>query len=260
VQREIAEIYDEFVADHYDEDPFAILADSRAQALAQIERHLAPRAIAALDLAMGTGGFLLDLRPRFPGARLAGIDVSAKMIEAARRKASSGGAEIRAIHDDAVRLGEHVEPGSVDLVAMHFLLAYVEPRRIIAEAARALKPGGFFSIATSTLESFPKLQSAVAALLPAGFFDSKVPESREELRAILRANGFVMVEEQVHEKVLEFPSYDALYRFGVPSGWFTHWFLRLDESQVQTLRLAEAQFFPFDDTVQIDVLLAQKCA
>jgi ubiquinone/menaquinone biosynthesis C-methylase UbiE len=256
----IAGLYDEYVAGNYDKDPFAILAESRRLTLAQIERHLArgARPPDVLDLALGTGDFLLAIRRLHPGATLAGIDISAKMIEAARRKAAAAGVEFRTVHDDVALLTRHVAPASADLVAMHFLLAYVEPRRIVAEAARALRPGGLLSVATSTLESFSNLQAAVAMLLPAGFFDAKVPQSRAELHATLAEAGLEVVEDEVHEKALLFPSYDALYEFGVPSGWFTEWFLRLSEEQVRNVRLVESQFFPFEDAARIAVLLARK--
>jgi ubiquinone/menaquinone biosynthesis C-methylase UbiE len=259
MQREIAALYDEYVAGHYDKDPFAILSDSRARALAQIERRM-PRASApdVIDLAMGTGDFLLDVARLRPAAALAGIDISGKMLEAARRKAHSRGVAMRAIHDDALHLARHAAAASTDLVAAHFLFAYVEPERIVPEAARALRPGGLLSIATSTLESFAALQSIVTALLPAGYFDAKVPASRDGLHATLARAGLEIVEEEVHETALHFAGYDALYDFGVPSGWFTEWFLRLSDEQVRMLRRLESRIFPFDDAARIAVLLARK--
>jgi SAM-dependent methyltransferase len=258
--REVERLYDEYVAGRYDEDPYAILGDSRAIALEQVLARgpLDGGAPRVLDLALGTGGFLLDLARAWPAAKLCGIDISGEMIQAARRKAAAAGTAIDAIHDDAQHLSRHVEPGSLDLVAVHFLFAYVDPRALVPEIARALRPGGHCSIATSTLDSFRNLQAIVDAVLPKGFFDANVPTSPGDLRALLAASGMEVVTERIHRREIRFADFAAFYDFGVPTGWFTEWILKLDKDMERTLREPGCPVFPFDDAAEISVLLARK--
>lgn len=93
-----------------------------------------------LDLGTGTGRLLELFSDRYVSAL--GIDTSHDMLAVARANLSRAGltqAQVR--HGDIYAL--NVPPGSFDLVAIHQVLHFLEdPARALAEAARALRPGG----------------------------------------------------------------------------------------------------------------------
>jgi demethylmenaquinone methyltransferase/2-methoxy-6-polyprenyl-1,4-benzoquinol methylase len=99
-----------------------------------------------LDLACGTGDLAFAAAARLPGARVAGVDASPAMIDAAkaRRRAQAGGAAgtVAFRVGDMTRL-DGVADASVDLVTAGYGFRNVPDfRAALAECARVLKPGG----------------------------------------------------------------------------------------------------------------------
>lgn len=93
-----------------------------------------------LDLGTGAGAMLELLAPR--AARAVGVDQSAAMLALARARID--GAHLRHV---SLRQGDiyapPVERGAYDLVVIHQVLHFLDdPARALAEAARALMPGG----------------------------------------------------------------------------------------------------------------------
>lgn len=93
-----------------------------------------------LDVGTGTGRMLEIFSSRF--VRGVGIDLSPQMLSIARAKLNEAGvrnAQVR--HGDIYSLP--VTPGAFDVVMIHQVLHYLDdPARAVAEAARALRPGG----------------------------------------------------------------------------------------------------------------------
>jgi len=90
------------------------------------------------DLGCGTGAFLATAAPHVK--RVVGVDASPEMLEAA-------GERLAHLHNVGLRLGDlenlPVETDTLDLAVMLLVLHYLpEPGRALAEACRALKPGG----------------------------------------------------------------------------------------------------------------------
>src|SRR5579864_2105139 len=100
--------YDEVIAPHYDLDPQAVAGISLDRAAEQIrERHLLGNdgdELKVLDVGVGTGAFLAKLQA-LAGSRVRpfGLDLSAKMVEIARRKLP----DLEAAVDDAANLDAH---------------------------------------------------------------------------------------------------------------------------------------------------------
>lgn len=87
-----------------------------------------------LDLGTGAGTLLPALQATFPGARVAGLDLSPGMLALA----SPGFARLLG---DAARLP--VASESLDVVVMAFMLFHLEdPTRALLEVLRTLRPGG----------------------------------------------------------------------------------------------------------------------
>ena len=97
----------------------------------------------ALDLGTGTGDGAIAIARRWPTAEVLGIDVSAGMVEEARRKAP----ELRFEVGDASRVES--PDGSFDLVAMNNVIPFFD------ELGRIVAPGGHLLLAFSRGDETP---------------------------------------------------------------------------------------------------------
>ena len=100
------------------------------------------RKIALLDVACGTGRFLRQVRLTYPAMQLKGLDLSRAYLEEARRHMGRlRPAMLLPANAEAIPLPDQ----SQDIVTTIFLFHELPPevrRRVIAEMARVLKPGG----------------------------------------------------------------------------------------------------------------------
>jgi SAM-dependent methyltransferase len=98
-------------------------------------RHPPPRSV--LDVGCGTGEITARLGELFPEAELTGIDLEEPHLERARGRFPRGRFE----KGDALAL--HFGDAKFDLaVCRHLLQAVPDPRRVVEEMVRVLKPGG----------------------------------------------------------------------------------------------------------------------
>jgi malonyl-CoA O-methyltransferase len=101
-----------------------------------------------LDIGTGTGSAALEIARRYPEARVAGVDISPLMIEAARAKLPGELAErVKFSVSDAGSLP--FEPGAFDLVAQISVPVFFD------EIARVLAPGGHAIVVSSLGEATP---------------------------------------------------------------------------------------------------------
>jgi demethylmenaquinone methyltransferase / 2-methoxy-6-polyprenyl-1,4-benzoquinol methylase len=93
-----------------------------------------------LDVATGTGMVAAELRRR-ADCSLVGLDQSAEMLAAARRRFAEDGARVSLIEGQAEELPFADE--SFDGLTFTYLLRYVDdPRATVQELARVVRPGG----------------------------------------------------------------------------------------------------------------------
>lgn len=93
------------------------------------------------DIGCGTAELLLEVHGRAPGAGLVGVDVSDRMLAAARAKARDTGVPMDLVHGDALRLP--LPDASLDGIVTAFTLRNVPGvGRFFAECHRVLRPGG----------------------------------------------------------------------------------------------------------------------
>jgi ArsR family transcriptional regulator len=91
-----------------------------------------------VDLGCGAGNVTKLLRERWPSARIIGVDGSAAMLAAAQ-DAVPANVDLRQGALEALPIGD----GEVDLALLVLVLHHApDPARVLAEAARVLKPGG----------------------------------------------------------------------------------------------------------------------
>ena len=122
----LAPVWDSMLAD----DTLAPYRAALEQADGPVER--------ALDVGTGTGAGARALRERFPAAEVVGADVSAAMLDQARRLAP----EIAFVEADAAELPFDDE--SFDLVAHANMIPFLD------EVARVVRPGGWTLFAFSS--------------------------------------------------------------------------------------------------------------
>jgi len=112
--------------------------------IAELLRGRDQRHAALLDVGCGTGRFLRQVRLAFPALKLTGLDLSRPYLEeAARHLQGVRPAELIAGNAEAIPLPD----ASQDVVTCIFLFHELPPavrRRVTAEIARVLKPGGLF--------------------------------------------------------------------------------------------------------------------
>lgn len=252
---DIGKLYDQSIASTYDRDENGLLSGARALATRQIQAHVAAGSVKSiLDLAVGTGESLVELRALFPEAQLNGIDLSAEMIRLAEEKL-----EFNAIVDDVLNTAKHFAPESMDLALMHFLTTFVDGDDAVAKTSQMLKPGGYYSIVSSTFEAFPTIYALARAMLPEAFLRSAnpAPENTDAIVSFCTHAGLEIVAVERFTKAVSFASFEELYRFGMTSGFFTHILCHLDEAQLAGFAAIEG-VFPLTDQYCGSVVLARR--
>src|SRR5215831_10809532 len=109
-----------------------------------------------LALGCGTGVEVREIlrRPDFRG-RVTAIDISADLVERGKGLAEQEGfaGRIEWLVGDAQEL--RLSDGAFDLVLAHTLVSHLpEPKRIVQQAARVVRPGGTVVILTATTRRF----------------------------------------------------------------------------------------------------------
>lgn len=252
---DIGKLYDQNIAGTYDQDQFGLLSGGRNLGLEQIKNHVAASGIRdILDLAAGTGESLLQCRHLFPSAALHGIDLSGEMLAIAETKLA-----FNAVQDDVVNTGKYFASDSVDLMLMHFLTTFVDGNAVVQDTAKLLRPGGYFSIVSSTYEAFPRLQALASTLLSDGFLQQANPSplNTETVAEYCRNAGLEIVAVDTFTRPVKFFSFEEFYSFGMNSGFFTHILSRCSREQIAGFSQLQ-HLLPFEDSYRASVVLARK--
>lgn len=252
-------LYDDHVADTYDQDALGLLAGARNLALAQIKGTTLPADVTIVDLGAGTGLTLAALADRFPQSRMVAIDLSARMLEIARQRL-----KIEAHVDDVCNIGHHLQPDTVDLALAHFLTTFVDRPKLFRATAATLRPDGLLSVVSTTGEAFRGVRANVDRLLGQGGLTkqlSPAPETGEALAAELRAAGFDIVTQETFRKPVVFENFDEGLRWGKESGFFAHVIESLGSIKLKLLSILTRGMFPFhDEYVGVAILAVRRPA
>lgn len=264
----VSHAYDR-IADSYDEDWYGLYAESSRRAVTQIAAAFTgARDLHIADLAVGTGNTLDSLYRRLNLSTAIGFDVSGGMLAKAVDKLPR---RTRLIHDTAANAEKYLQADSLDLVLCHFLLRYLEPDVVLPMACRLLKPGGFFSLVTSTQRSLieahtgrfeaPERVFGVRRRLAKG----SNPLNHEMSIALLGQYGLEIVADDLYREVVTFRSYDDVRAWAFESGWAAELFGERIKLRSVFVRAAFAliefwmwPLYPVDATNEISIVLARK--
>ncbi|GAC1368149.1 MAG: hypothetical protein NVSMB44_34380 [Ktedonobacteraceae bacterium] len=174
-----------------------------------------------LDVACGTGGWVLEAAQAYQETSLFGIDISGRMLEYARARAVEQGVadrvEFRVM--DALRMLEFPDD-YFDLVNMRLSISWMRKwdwPRMLGELQRVTKPGGVVRVTECELlqqASYPALTQCAemlqCAFFRAGhFFELKVDGLTAHLVPLFNQHGLQQVQTR---------SYHPEYRVGTPEG------------------------------------------
>ncbi|MBM3616442.1 MAG: 3-demethylubiquinone-9 3-O-methyltransferase [Alphaproteobacteria bacterium] len=161
--------------------------------LAWFDRQIDWAGKTVLDLGCA-GGFMAEaLAER--GANVTGIDPAAEAIAAARAHAREG--KLRIGYDVGVGEAMPYDEASFDAVVCVDVLEHVSDlKKVLAEVARTLRPGGMFLFDTINRNPLARLATITVAedmlrLLPRGTHDPAMFIKPAELRAAMQRAGLV---------------------------------------------------------------------
>lgn len=147
----------------------------------------------ALNLGCGTGYTACVLAGEY-GCAVAGLDLDARLLATARRRADRAGVigQIDLLRADGHSLP--LEESVFDRVIVESVLVFCDAKRVMAEIYRVLKPGGILGF-----NEFTFLQPPPAELLD--LLQDTLglqPRSEQEWRALVCEAGFGEVSSSVH--------------------------------------------------------------
>lgn len=155
---------------------------AHASMLEEAARHVAAGA-EVLDLGCGNG--LLTEHLRQPGVRYRGVDVSAELIAACRRRYGSRAGFTFAVAD-AARADLGAESCDVVTLLNTLHLPTVDPVALLRRAHAALRPRGRLVVAGPCApDSFERVEARILARLKE---DGRYDGHEEEIRALREAN------------------------------------------------------------------------
>ena len=199
--------------------PMAPLHAMNPARMGWIAERLGPlEGLRILDVGCGDG--VLATRLARSGARVSGLDASADMIAAARRRAKAAGVEIDLVEGDAG--GLPYPAGRFDCVVSVATLCFVDdPRPTIREMVRVLKPGGRLILGELGRWNLWAAQRRVKGWLGSNLWRAAHFRSRADLLAL--ATGAGLADAKVTGAVF-YPPFGWAAKFMAPiDPWLGRW-------------------------------------
>jgi ubiquinone/menaquinone biosynthesis C-methylase UbiE len=186
------------------------------------QKRLVSRAVrlephfSVLDYGCGVGRWTLWFAPQV--RRVVGVDLSPKMVDAARRAADEAGIQnVEHHHLDGMPLP--FEDGAFDLVNAVWVLRYVtddkELARTVRELCRVVRPGGYVTFIEMIAERAPEYKEHEG-----DFSGAAVYRMLEQYRSLFEGCGMTVQESAVSSASTLYWSYvaarSAVRRRGLP--------------------------------------------
>lgn len=256
-------------------DRFGSITESHLKAISQIKKHLPEnqKSYKVLDFGVGNGAFLEKLSHFMPNAVLTGIDISHEMLALAKKNLPS----LMGIEASATDATKYLPEHSQDLVLAHFINAYIPVQKLFRQANALARANGYFSLITTTYESFPVAQKYLAEFIAEGSLvstvvghyykalvaNTTVASGFSELKDNFKSHQFEILEHARIELPVVFKDINELALFGIEGTWFLNSIsIRMLPKNFLVARLkrlfSKIFTFPYEDTHIIDVILARK--
>lgn len=267
-------MYHKIAANDETADRFGSVSLSHDAAINQIKKnHLGIKShYKVLDFGVGNGAFLSKLREYIPHADFTGIDISTEMLAKAAEKIP-----LTTIETSATEASHFLPPHSQDLVLAHFVNAYIPIHVLFNQASLLTKATGYYSLITTTYESFPYAQSCLAEFISdntllssvVGHYyktmvkNTTVASNLTELLKIFKQHQFQMVEHKRFHIPILFHNFEEMASFGIEGTWFLNHLSAKMLPKTFLLNRLKRLFskiftFPYQDIHIVDVLLAKK--
>ena len=208
-----------------------IIAEKNRRVAASLAQRLAPRAgsIETVDLGVGDGAMLAQLRDLGIPSRMTGLDVSPAMLRIAAARVP-----VDPVEAPAERALQVLPTGAFDLVLAHFIFAYVDRPTLLAQARALLAPRGVLSLVTTTEEGGAPfhaglqrhfrdarhpLKRAIAWAADRALAGSNVPKAFADLERDIASAGMLILRRETMRVPVTFAGPDEAYRFGIEEGW-----------------------------------------
>lgn len=267
-------MYNTLAGQYATADCFGSITQSHEGAIAQIKRaSLGCRPhYKVLDFGVGDGAFLKKLDQQMLQADFTGIDVSEEMLKRAREALP-----LTAIEASATEASQFLPHHSQDLVLAHFINAYIPIDELFKQAHLLTRANGYFSLITTTYDSFPVAQQHLANFITkesllsciVGHYyksivkNTTVAASKDDLVSAFERHQFKIVEHQRISIPITLNNIDELALFGIEGTWFLNSLsIRMLPKNflIQRLKRLFSRIFtfPYQDTHVIDIILAKK--
>ena len=263
------------IADNYSHaNLFGAISSSHDCAIQQIKSsHLGMKPhFKVLDLGVGNGAFLEKLHEIMPLADFTGLDISSEMLSQAKKALS-----LKTIESSVAEASRFLPPHSQDLVLAHFINAYIPMHNLFETANLLTRANGYFSMITTTYDSFPVAQNQLAEFIAkdsilsniVGHYyksivkNTTVATNSSELLSAFKDNNFEVMSHKRIEIPIVLNTIDELAHFGIDGTWFLNslsikmlpkYFL------IQRMKRLFCKIFtfPYYDRHIIDIVLAKK--
>lgn len=267
-------MYNNFASHYGTADCFGSITKSHQCAISQIA-NIRPTERAhykVLDFGVGDGAFLKKLASQIPQAEFTGIDISAEMLKYAR-----DALPLTTIEASAIEASHYLPLHSQDLVLAHFINAYVPINALFHQANLLTRSNGYFSLITTTYDSFPSAQQQLASFITeesllsciVGHYykavvkNTTVASSEAELLSAFAEHQFEVVEHHRISIPITLNTIDELAMFGIEGTWFLNSLsIRMLPRNflIQRMKRVFSKIFtfPYHDTHIIDIVLAKK--
>ena len=267
-------IYDVIANQYATADCFGSISESHQCAIDQIHKVNLLSNINAniLDFGVGDGAFLRKLYQFAPNATYTGIDISSEMLKRARASLP-----LKTIQTSACEASKYLPSHSQDLVLAHFINAYIPITRLFNQARLLTHNDSYFSLITTTYESFPIAQQHLANFIASGTIlsnivghyykaivkNTTVAAGEEELLNSFQKHQFQVVAHKRLHIPITLHNIEELALFGIEGTWFLNTLsIRMLPKNFLLQRIkrlfSKIFTFPYEDTHVIDVVLAKR--
>lgn len=267
-------MYNHIASRYATANQFGSIVESHHCAIAQIKRArlgITPP-YKVLDLGVGDGAFLVQLKECMPHANFTGIDVSREMLARAQKNL-----KLTSLEGSATEAEQYLPHHSQDLVLAHFINAYIPIQTLFSQANVITRANGHFSLITTTYDSFPVAQRSLADFIGqdsllsniVGHYykaivkNTTVAAGETELLQAFTHHNFDVLEHKRLFIPIRLNNIDELALFGIEGTWFLNSLsIRMLPKHFILQRLkrvfGKIFTFPYEDTHIIDIVLAQK--